>query len=277
MSELDKSAISIDQAYQDGLSEVQPKLIGTENFSLWKNNLFMEIHYQYPYVWKLINDGDEAVKSQVEDFEKVKKEANEVLDARVKSGIDDSLKDQEPFKSTTITTDNFSKEIDDRFSDATPENRAKALIYWFSAMTGKTRKVESPAQDMMSKFVLLVDDFEELLLEVYFHYEIPFDDFVKMLTEGSKLHAKQKDASYISQEMVIEFEKTHTLKKRSTPIKAARWVAPSTAYGNPGDPINYMSHSRILFEENAVDNLGDYEPKPDRKYRLNFNDEGVEK
>ena len=71
--------------YKEGLKEVEPKLIGPENFSLWKNNLFMEIHYEHPYVWKLVNEGDEAVKKEVKDFEKVKKEADEILDARVKS------------------------------------------------------------------------------------------------------------------------------------------------------------------------------------------------
>lgn len=263
--------------YKEGLKEVEPKLIGPENFSLWKNNLFMEIHYEHPYVWKLVNEGDEAVKKEVKDFEKVKKEADEILDARVKSGVDESLKDAEPFKNTRITTDNFLKEIDSRFSDASPENRAKALIYWFSAMTGKTRKVQDKSQDMMLKFVLLVDDYEELLLEVYFHYEIPFDVFVKMLTDGQKFHEKNKDPSWIAQELVIEYEKTNTLKQRSTPIKAARWVAPSTAYGKPGEPIDYMSHSRVHFEENAVDKLGDYEPNPERTFRLKFDDSGVEK
>lgn len=275
MSDLEKSSISIEEAYNEGLKEVQPKLLGSKNYSLWKNNLFMEIHYKYPYVWKLINDGDEAVKKEVKDFEKVKKEANEVLDARVKTGIDESLKGTEPFTNTTFTTDNFNQVLDEKFSDSTPERRAEALIYWFSAMTGKTRKVQSEAQDMMLKFVLLVDHYEELLLEVYFHYEIPFDTFVKMLVDGQKMHQQSKEASYISQELIIEYEKTNTLKKRSTPIKAARWVAPSTAYGNPGDEINFMSHSRILFKENACDNLGDYEKNPERKYKLQFNDEGL--
>lgn len=257
--------------HEEGLKEVQPKLVGPENYSLWKNNLFMDLHYAYPYLWKLVSEGDEKVKLEVQDFDKIKKEANDVLSERVKNGIDESLKGKKPFDKT-ITTDNFSQ-LDEEFDDNTPVNRAKALIYWFSGMTGKTRKVESQAQDTTLKWILLVDDFEELLLNVYFHYEISFEDFVTMLIQGLKLHEQQKEATFISQAVVIAYEENLTLKKRTTPIKAVRWVACTTPFGEAGGVVEFMSHSRMLFEENAVEHLGDYEQK--MPYRLKFNDEGL--
>lgn len=257
---------------KQGLQEVQPKLIGPENYSIWKNNLFMDLHYTYPFVWQIVSEGDDKVRKEKPNFDDLKKQADEILSQRIKTGIDKSLEGKELFNKL-ITTDNF-KELDEIFDDPSPTNRAKTLIHWFSARTGVTRKEPSNAQDMALKWILLVDDYEELLLNVYFHYEIPFEEFVKMLEDGLKLHAQQKDASYIAQEATIKFEETHKLAKRTTPIKAARWVGCTTPFGNYGDPEpKFMSHSRMHFDENHVDELGDYEQK--MPYTLKFNDEGL--